>query len=121
MSAIPVRSWQRKSCPYWLELQGHNCLGVLDSEGKALEDGEHVLSVHVHLPELRCCFGGKREVDGLIRHREEHTPAPPLPLSRSIQAEPVRKDINAAGVQELTPNERLDSVTRKHGRVVDRL
>ena len=53
------------------ELQGHNSVGVLDSEGKALEDREHVLSVQAHLPELRCCFGGKREVDRLVRHREE--------------------------------------------------
>src|SRR5215213_276348 len=63
----------------WLpELQGHNSIGVLDPEGKALEDGEHVAAVQVHLPELRFRFGGKREIDGPVRHREEHTPAPPI-------------------------------------------
>src|SRR5262245_19946874 len=84
MSAILVRSWERKLRPLWLlwllEPQGHNSPGVLYSEGKALEDGKHIAAFHVHLPELRCRFGGKCEIDRLARHREEHTPAPPLLL-----------------------------------------
>jgi hypothetical protein len=63
MSAILVRSWQRKLRPLWLigllELQGHNSLGILYSEGKALEDGKHIAVFRIQWPELRRRFGGK--------------------------------------------------------------
>ena len=48
-----------------LERQRHDGVGVLDAERKALEDGEDVAAILIHLSELGRRFGDDRDVHGI--------------------------------------------------------